>query len=219
MDRSLKLKLTAGTVGGLAAVGAGGAIAATQLHSPKTESQAFVKDAAHRLGVTPTALESALKKASEDRVDAAVAAGRLTKEEGDAIKQKIKSGGFPVLAGPMMSVHRAFGPGPGLDAASSYLGLSQSQLRSQLESGKSLAQVAAAQGKSVDGLVAALVAEARQHLDGAVSAGRLTKTQETEMLAKLRAGISDFVHAQPHVFKARPGFAGPPHTYQEGELG
>jgi len=233
MDRSLKLKLTAGTVGGLAAVGAGGAIAATQLHSPKAEGQAIVNDAARRLGVKPSALESALKKAAEDRVDAAVAAGRLTKQEGDALKTQIASGDFPPLAepqvfsrgfgfmgpGPVFGRHFGFmGPGPALAPAATYLGLSASDLRSKLESGKSLAQIARAQGKSVDGLVAALVAEARQHLDEAVSAGQLTKTQETEMLAKLRAGISDFVHGRPHVFKAHLGFPGPP-AFDKGELG
>ena len=209
MDRSLKIKLAAGAAGGLAAVGAGGALAATQMTSPKAESQAFVKDAARRLGVKPSELENALKKAFADRIDAAVAGGRLTKAQGRELKQRITAGGLP-LAGPPMFEHR--GPGPGLDAAASYLGLSVSALGAQLESGKSLAQVAASQGKSADGLVSALLADARHHLDAAVSAGKLTKTQENEMLAGLKTRISSFVHGRAPVFRARPefGFAGPP---------
>src|SRR5205823_8211792 len=77
MDRSLKIKLAVGAVGGLAAAGAGGAIAATQLSSPQAENQAVVNDAAKQLGVQPSSLSNALKKALEDRVDSEVAAGRI----------------------------------------------------------------------------------------------------------------------------------------------
>ena len=62
-----------------------------------------------------------------------------------------------------------------LAAAASYLGLTVDQLRTQLESGKSLAQVAQAQGKSVSGLKAALIADAKSHLAEAVADGRLTQ--------------------------------------------
>jgi hypothetical protein len=207
MDRSLKFKLAAGAAGGLAAAGAGGALAASQSTSPKAKGQALVEDAAHRLGVTPTALSRALKQASEDRVDAAVAAGRLTKREGEALKQHLSSGGFALPLGAPIHDH---GPKPGLDAAASYLGLSATQLSSRLESDKSLAQIAEARGKSVDGLIAFLVAHARTHLDAAVKAGRITKTQESALLAGLEQRISAFVHGRPQIFKARPGLAGPP---------
>jgi hypothetical protein len=54
-----------------------------------------------------------------------------------------------------------FGHGPGgvdLSTAASYVGLSVSDLVSQLQSGKTLAQIAVAQGKTADGLIQALVA-------------------------------------------------------------
>src|SRR5947208_782161 len=85
MDRSLKRKVVAGTVVALAVGGTGGAIAATQLRSsPSEESKAVVSDAAKQLGVQPDQLSSALKKALENQVDAAVAAGRITKALNDA---------------------------------------------------------------------------------------------------------------------------------------
>src|SRR3954447_25619330 len=178
----MKRKIVAGTVAAVAVSGAGAGIAATQFSSsPSQESQAVITDAAKKLGVQPNELSSALKKALEDRVDAAVAAGRIPKNEGDRLKRMIESNNFPLFAGPGFG----FGLGHGfvhhmhgLDAAASYFGLTEEQLEQKLESGKTLAQVAKDQGKSVDGLVATLKADLKSKLDDAVSAGRLTKAEE-----------------------------------------
>src|SRR6266545_4230654 len=92
MDASLRRKVVAGTVAALAVGGAGAGIAATQLgDSPSAESKAIVNDAAKQLGIQPSELSGAIKKALSDRVDAAVAAGRLTKEEGAELKKQIAS--------------------------------------------------------------------------------------------------------------------------------
>src|SRR3954447_23335247 len=183
MGSRLNPKVIAGAVAGLAVAGGGGAYAATQLGSPQQDNQAVLNDAAKQLGVEPGALSAALKKALENRIDAAVAAGRLSKAQGDELKQRIGKNGFPLVVPPFG------GPGHfrdhgihGLDAAASYLGLSESQLRAQLESGKTLAQVARDKGKSVDGLVAALKADLKKHLDRAVADGHLTKAQEDQIL-------------------------------------
>jgi len=191
MKSKRKLMLGLGVL--LAAAGGGVAIAASD-SSPAEENQAVLDDAAKQLGVSPTKLSDALKKALSDRVEAAVAAGRITKAEADALKQRINSDDFPLFGG----FHRGFGHFGffgRLSAAADYLGLTEAQLRSELESGKSLAQVAQAHGKSVDGLVDALVAAAKKHLDAAVAAGRLTKAQETEMLNGLRERITSLVNS------------------------
>jgi hypothetical protein len=206
MDR--KTRLIAGTVAGLAVTGGGAAIAASHF-SGANDSQAVVNDAAKQLGVQPSALTAALKKALEDRVDAAVAAGRLTKAEGDALKQRLESGELPLFGAP-------HGPGGfhgggffgGLETASSYLGLTAVQLRSDLEGGKTLAQLAQARGKSVDGLVQALYDAAKQKLDTAVSARRLTQTQEGSILSELKSELTGFVNGTGPAFGRDRG--GPP---------
>ncbi len=99
------------------------------------------------------------------------------------------------------------GTGPGLDAAATYLGLTQSQLMTQLQSGKSLADVAKANGKTVDGLVAAMVADAKQHIAADVKAGRLTEAQQTQILSDLEQHITDMVNG---TMPQRPDFDGPP---------
>jgi polyhydroxyalkanoate synthesis regulator phasin len=216
MDSSMKRKVVAGTVAALAVGGTGAGIAATKLGgSPSAESKAVVNDAAKQLGVQPAQLTDAIKKALSARVDAAVAAGRLTKEQGAEMKARIASDNFP-LFGPQAFDGGHFGHrgGPGLDAAAKYLGLTEAKLQAQLESGKTLAQVATAQNKTVDGLIAALKADAKQKLDDAVKVGRLSQAQETQILADLDQRITGFVNGKlmrhERRFEGRPFGGGRP---------
>ena len=177
----------------LAATGAGAALASSQDGSPSSDSKAVIDDAAKRLGIPSSKLSDALKQALSARIDAAVAAGRLTKGEGDALKARIQSNDFPLFGRP----HRGSGHFSfigRLEAAAGYIGITEAQLRTELESGKSLAQVAQDHGKSVDGLIDALVAAAKDKLDDAVAAGRLTEDQETRMLDALKDRITSAVN-------------------------
>lgn len=96
-----------------------------------------------------------------------------------------------------------FGHGPGVggfaiggaDGAAAYLGLSQEELRTRLEAGRSLADIARAEGKSVDGLEAALVAAAKERLDRAVDDGWLGARARDEMLQRLREHVGELVQA------------------------
>jgi hypothetical protein len=207
MEKNAKRKLAAGAAAAHAVAGGSAAVAATKFSSPKEESQAVVNDAAAQLGIEPSKLSSALKKALEDRVDAAVTAGRLTEDEGAALKARIESGELPLFfaGGHPRFDHR----GPKLDAAATYLGLTETQIRTQLGSGKTLAQIATAQGKTVDGLVQALYDAQKQELDAAVSAGRLTQGQEDSILTSLKQRITDLVNGTlpPHRGDRR-GFRG-----------
>jgi hypothetical protein len=186
-----KKTVVLGVAGALAVGGGGAAIAANQSNS-NNESQAVIDDAAKQLGVTPSALSDALKTALKNRVDAAVAAGRLTSEQGDALKARIDAGDLPLAFGGFH--HGGLGHFLELDAAADYLGLTESQLRAELSGGKTLAQVARDHGKSVDGLIDAMVAEAKSHLDDAVAAGRITRAQADSVLAELRDRITDRVN-------------------------
>jgi polyhydroxyalkanoate synthesis regulator phasin len=204
MDMNAKRKVVIGLAAGLLLVGAGGAFAAGKLTSPKDERQAVINDAAKRLGIEPAKLSDALTKALEDRVDAAVADGRITKAEGEALKARIEAGDAPLFfgggrhhGGHDFGHHR----GLGLGAAAKYLGITEAQLRTELQNGKSLADVAKAHGKTVDGLVDAVVDEAKTRLDTAVNAGKLTQAQANEMLSDLKDRITDFVNGR---FPARP---------------
>ena len=206
MKGMLNRKVVVAGVAVLAVAVTGGAIAATKANDRKAESQAVVNDAAKQLGVQPSELSSALKTALANRVDAAVKAGTITKAEGDAMKARINSGDFPLFGGGHRGDHKGgLRIHHSLDAAASYLGLTEAQLKTQVSSGKTLAQVAKAQSKSVDGLVDALVKDANAKIDQAVKDGKLTKAQADEIKQDQREHLTDFVNNGKLGFKHRDG--------------
>jgi hypothetical protein len=222
MNLSPKRKLVVGGIAALAVAGAGAAIGATQFDSQSARSAAIVTDAANQLGVQPGALSNALKKAEENQVDAAVAAGRLTQAQADKIKAAIESGQAPLVGGGGFGrgLGRGgpgfgrggggfFGGGGQLAAAATYLGVTQAELQSDLQSGKTLASVATAQGKTAAGLVSAMVAAQKTKLDAAVTAGNLTQTQAQSIESSLQQRTTDLVNG---TFPQRPdgehGFRG-----------
>ena len=197
-----RTKLAAGAGAALAAAGAGGAVAATQL-SPSEESAAIVEDAAKQLGVAPARLDAALRQAFENRIDQAVEDGTLAKEQADAMKARLEEGDVPIVGVPFFGGHRYGGLGPrqgfrDLEAAKAYLGVTEAELREALGEGKTLAEVARAAGKTVDGLVDAIVGATAKKLDEAVTEGRLTKAQRDEIASGLEARTRAFVE------RARP---------------
>jgi uncharacterized protein YidB (DUF937 family) len=210
MQLSRRGKLGTGVVVVALAAGAGGAVAASHFGSSGIDSQAVITDAANQLGVDPSNLSAALKQALSNQIDALVSSGRLTKAQGDAIKQRIQSGQAPLFRGGSFGFRRSgFGRAAGLgalDVASSYLGVSAADLRSALASGKTLADVAKEHGKTADGLVAALVDDAKKKLDTAVSAGRLTQAQEDSLLGDLKQRITDAVNGTRSGRPFQPGF-------------
>lgn len=213
-------KIAVAVIVALGLAGGGAAIAATKFGSPKANSQAIVNDAAKQLGVQPSALTDALKTAFKNRVDAAVSQGLLTKEQGNAIKARIDSEQLPLfggLRGPGFRHFGAFGPfGREASVAAKYLDLTTAQLKSKLEGGKSLAQVAKDQGKSVDGLVQALYDSAKERADAAVKAGELTKEDEQSLLDGLKQRITDLVNGR---FPSLPRFGDRDHWHFRGGSG
>ena len=234
VTRRRKLTLVAGAAAVallMAGLGAAGAIAASRILSPGDESKAIIDDAATQLGVKPQALSDALTQALENRIDAAVDAGRLTKEQADELKKRLESDDFPLLFGPGWLGGRGlgghdFGLGPGrhvglLDDAASYLGLSEVKLREALED-KTLAQIAKEQGKSASGLVQALVNAEEKRIDEAVADGRITKSMASDLKATLQERIQALVDGElrERGFGRPPGFwpgsaspRGPPAFY------
>jgi hypothetical protein len=194
----MRRRLVGGVAGLAVLAGAGGAYAVSQA-SGGDERDAFKNDVAKRLNVTPDELDKALEGAANDRLDAAVAAGRLTKAQADEIKQRMKEHGGPPLffGGPPPGGPHGGPHGGGMDAAAKYLDLTPEQLHTQLESGKSLAQVAKAKGKSVEGLKSAIGAAIRDDLDKAVADKRLTEKQKQQILAGLDKRIADLVDRKP----------------------
>lgn len=189
---------------------AGGAYAATQSSGPSTR-QAFLDDVAKRLHVTSAQLSAALTGAYGDQLQAEVKAGRITQAQANALEQRLKRNGTaPLPFGPPPATPgaprpvgplggfgpRALGPmGGGLQAAASYLGMTNAQLLSQLSAGKSLAQIATSKGKTAAGLEAAMTAAVKTRLDKLVANKVLTAKQEQQLLQRFSARLSQEINS------------------------
>jgi hypothetical protein len=96
---SVKRRLAIGVSAVAAAAFSGGAYAAAQ-DAGSNPRQAFLSDVAKRLHVTPSQLSAALKGAIVDRLNAAVAAGRLTEAQAKALERRIQQAPGVPLGGP-----------------------------------------------------------------------------------------------------------------------
>jgi uncharacterized coiled-coil protein SlyX len=205
VKRTLTRRVAIGAAG-LAAVAGGGIAYATTKDPGATDRKALLDDVAKRLNVSPSDLQSAVQGAVADQLDKAVAAGRLTQQQADAMKQRLKDrGGSPLFGGGRRLGFAHPGPlGPGgrllfggPDVVAKYLGLDAATLRDRLASGKSLADVARDQGKDVAGLEQALVDAARSRLDKAVVDKRITAQQRQSILDRLKSRVADLVAGRP----------------------
>jgi hypothetical protein len=84
--------------------------------------------------------------------------------------------------------------GDRFSVAATYLGTTTDDLRTKMQAGQTLAQIAAAtSGKSRDGLVAALTTDAKAKIAAAQTAGTITADQATQLTNDLATRITNFV--------------------------
>ena len=134
MTRRTKQVVVIGALAAALAIGGGAAVAGGGLGFGD-DQQAFLNDAAKRLNVTPAELKAALQGAYGDRLDAAVAAGKITKEQAEAMKQRSAQGGLPLFGGGHRGGFGHHGPAS-LAAAATYLGLTEAELRTAARVGQ-----------------------------------------------------------------------------------
>jgi hypothetical protein len=149
-------------------------------------------------------LKTAIVDAAKTDLDKAVADKKLTQSEADDIYNALKShiddivdANVKLRFGGRGGLHIGFGFGADTAAAAKYLGLAESALRDKLRNGQSLADVAKAQSKDVQGLEDAIVASQKARLDKAVRDKKLTQSQADDIHAKLKSHVDDLVNTKP----------------------
>ena len=173
---------------------------------------------AKRLHVTPQQLSSALSGAFLDQLQAAVKDGRLTQAQANALEQRLKAnkGAAPAVPfgfGPHLArpgLHGGgFGVGPAGDRPADWpappaiwASPTRSCSRSS-SSGKSLAQIATARGKTVSGLEQAMTATMKARLDKLVANKVITSAQEKQILSRWSARLSAQVNQKGLPFAHR----------------
>lgn len=163
-------------------VGGGTALAQSDDGDRAARCQNRLERIAERQGISVAELEAKLKARALARIAAKKDAGRISAERAAALEAKVAAA-KPCARAIAPRVKLAIGRGM-LRAAAAYLELDRPQLRAALP-GTSLAALAASRGKSVDGLLAAMVAPGKEKLERAVANGRLTRERADQALAKL----------------------------------
>lgn len=126
--------------------------------------------------------------------DAEKAAGWITADQEASLVTAFTSAITNLVAnGPPVPRPAAQPQGGLLQTAATFLRVSLSDLQADLQSGKTLADVATAQGKTVSDLVTALEAPAKTKLDAALTAGTTTASQETAILGNTAARLTAIV--------------------------
>ena len=174
----------------------------TALQSGKSLADIAKDQGVDRQDVIDALVADAEKKIDEMKAD-------LPSRIADLVDGKMPAGG-PGRGG--MDHH---GPGMGgrhgehLAAAAKVLGLSDADLRTALESGKSLADIAEDQGVDKQKVVDALVASEKDELAQAVKDGKLTQAEADTRSADIATRVADMVDGK---MPARgPGMGGMHH--------
>lgn len=172
MNVKLKKSLVAGTVAASMAVGG---VAGLVLGTPG------IADATQTADAAVTWVDDALSGLVTD--------GTITQEQSDAVETALQDS----------RPERRPGRGHGmrhLDAVAEALGITQDDLRTALQGGQTVAEVAAANDVDVQTVVDAVVDEHRQRLEEAVADGELTQEQADERLAAAEVRATAMVNGE-----------------------
>jgi hypothetical protein len=173
-------------------------ITAAQLRADLKAGQTLAQIANATPGKSAAGLVQALTAAAKARLDAAVAAGRLTSAQEQFALAKLTPAITAFVNGA--SAKRVTLPLPGVKEALAYLGLTPAQIVADLASGKTLGQIAdATPGKSAAGLIQTLTTAAKAELDSAVSAGVITPAREQALLSRVTALVTAVVNGHLHL--------------------
>lgn len=150
-------------------------------------------------GVSESDLVDALVAAATDRIDEAVADGKLTEDEAAekiaGLEEKVTER-VNTEPGERRGGHRHGGRHLGGEVLEE-LGLDRETVKAGLQDGKTMVEIAADAGVSEADLVAALVEAANERIDQALEDGKITAEEAAEKKAGVEEKITERVNAEP----------------------
>jgi uncharacterized protein YidB (DUF937 family) len=172
-----------------------------------------VAEVAEAQGVDLDTVVDAVLAEIEERLDTLVENGRLTQEQADErlenarerVTERMNQTRTP---GDRNGSDRPDMPPPPrahLETMAEALGMTTEELVSELQDGKTVAEVAEAQGVDLDTVVDAVLAEIEERLDTLVEEGRLTQEQADERLENARERVTERMNNSPPPAGMGPG--------------
>jgi hypothetical protein len=147
-----------------------------------------VKEAiAEALGISVEKYDETVTAAQTQVLEEAVSAGVLTQEQADRMRQHLASDRF---GGPGMG-HGADRTSLLMTVAAEKLGMTESELMTELQSGKSIADVAEEKGVDTQAISDAYLEQLKADLDAQVADGSLTQEQADARLEQKTEALPD----------------------------
>jgi hypothetical protein len=167
----------------------------TQLRKEMQSGRTLAQIANATGGKSATGLLNALVSAKAGKLRSRVAAGKLSMKQESTRLADLRTR----IHAQINRLHADRVPGyVGLAATARYLGVSASQLRAELLSGRSLAQIAATTpGRSASGLVDTRVSAREVEIKAALASGKIAHAQASRLLSNLRARVTREVQRTP----------------------
>ena len=160
--------------------------------------QQYLQDLANRLGVSVSTLQQDKLASADDVIAQLVKDGKLTQNQANQLKQRLAShqactgkGKGLWGRGVMMQSLKQYLPTVATQVAQG-LHMTSTQLMSQLQSGKSLSDIATAQGVSAAQLQTIVTNAIQSAVNKAVSDGNLTQQQATNIMQMLQKNPGAF---------------------------
>ncbi len=150
------------------------------------------------LGISVEEYDAAVDKAQERVVDEAVTEGWLTEEQAELLRWRMEQA--PQFGGKGLGpgLGPGFGRGMGgfmgdnlVSIAADKLGMKLTELLTELQNGKSIADVAKEKGVDTQTIVDAYMAQVKEKLDEAVADGRITQKQADYQLQQIEQRVTD----------------------------
>lgn len=190
-------------------------------------------DVAEGQGVSAEELTSALVDAISEHIDEAVADGRMDADEAAERKADLEDRVADLIdrvppedlgeRGAGRHGRRGLVPG-GTEVLEDVLGLTAEEIRAGLAEGKTLSELAEEQGVPVDDVADALVAEATERIDQAVTDGKIDEDRAAQAKEHLEDMVDRALEAEPfalgrHVGRAEGRAFGHHHHGDKGMRG
>lgn len=149
-------------------------------------------------GMDVATLTQKLQTALNDRIDKAVASGKLTSEKAAQIKATQASEIANKINQPWTGKQGKFGMDKGVgQTLQSILGMDATQLKEQLKSGKTLAQIATEKGISKADLTAKLQTGMEANLNKAVTDQKMTADKAAQIKSKIPQMVDRMINQFP----------------------
>jgi uncharacterized membrane protein len=166
------------------------------LHAAFEEGQTLA-DVAQAQGMSVDDFKSALTAAVTADLQVKLGAGDITQEQYDEALADLNDNLDDLVSStPPARGHHGGAHFQALDAAADALGIDESDLHDALASGQTLAEIAEAQGISVDALASALSTSVTADLQEKLAAGDITQEQYDEATSTLADRIDDIINGE-----------------------